>query len=346
MTRVHPSQRETDLRPETFSVAPVTGETEWEALASGHPMGNIFCSWGWGTYKERTGWKVERLRIDDARGRPFGICSVSTRRKLGQRLFHVQGGPLILSSDDDKLAHTMLETLVAHLRPGRLDLVVLSPYHFRSPALLLGMLSFGFCPLVTRADHTLMLDTSRGVGPIRDGLGSRFKRGLKPGKGAPLEATFPDTPEARMTAMQRMAPIYDRLALRKGFEARTSVLDLAPIAARDPRFVVLEIRQGEEVVASCLSHVAGDLMVYMVAATTEAGLRSNAGYFALWSMVGRAVEMGIRRFDTGGVDPYGSPGVFRFKRGLAQDARQSEPVWLWSRSRLLGNALRSYMTWS
>lgn len=327
-------------------MVPVTAEADWEVLASGHPLDNIFCSWGWGTYKESTGWKVERLRIDDARGRPFGLCSISSQRRLGQRVFHVQGGPLILASDDDKLARSMLEALVAHLRPGLLDVVVLSPYHFRSPALLLGMLSFGFSPLVTRADHTLMLETSRGIGPIRDGLGSRFRRGLKPGKGTPLEARFPKTAEERLAAMQRMAPIYDRLALRKGFEPRTSVRELAPIVARDPRFVVLEVRQGVEVVASSLSHVSGALMVYMVAATTEAGLRSNAGYFALWSMVERAIEMGMERFDCGGVDPYGSPGVFRFKRGLAQDARQSEPVWLWSRSRLACNALRAYVAWS
>ena len=328
-----------------FLVVAVDDPLAWEALGADHPLRSIFCSWGWGAYKQATGWHVRRLRIDLPSGEPFALCSVSERRRLGARLLHIQGGPLVLGCERVEPVARALEAVVAHLRPGPFDVVMVHTYAFRTDCLLLALLASGFAPVTSRADFTLMVDLTRGLDPIREAMSRRWRRSLKHAA-ARLEARFPVDRAGRLAAMQRFEPMYRRLAERKRFEVRTSVGELASIVADDSRYVVLEVLDGSEVVAIRIAHVAGDLLTEFLAATSERALESHAGYFAMWSMIERASSLGLARVDAGGVDPFGSPGVFQFKRGIAREVRASGPIWLWSRSRLVRNALQAYMTWS
>jgi hypothetical protein len=332
------------VEAEMLRVEAVADAGEWERLAGKHPMASIFTAWGWGKYKEGTGWSAVRLKVEGADGRLVGLCSVAIRRKLGVRVFHVQGGPLLMN-DDDELGARVLMAIVGHLAPGPFDVVAISTYYFRTDALVMGLLSSGFCPVLNRVDYTLMLDLSKGIESVRAGISRRWKRALKT-SGSSLRVRFPEDAESRRAAVGRFGPMYESLARRKRFEARTSIPELAEFVANDPRFVVLEILDGEEVVAIRIAHVAGEFMTDFLAATTESAMRSSAGYVAMWSLVERAAAMGCKRLDCGGIDPFSNPGVFRFKRGICQAVRQSEPVWIWSRSTMLRRAVQAFLTWS
>lgn len=329
-----------------YTVAVVDDPARWQQLGAAHRLENVFRSWGWGEYKVATGWSVERLRVDDAGGAAVAVCSVATKRKLSLRLLHIQGGPLLLAGDDDdERARAALEAVLAHLAVGRRDLVVVSTYYFASPGLVMGLLAAGFAPAVNSGSFTLMLDLSRGLAPVEAGLNRSWRRALRR-SGSPLTARFPSSIEDRLAAVARFAPMYEALAQRKQFGARTSIPDLAPIVAHDPRWIILEVLDGEKVVAIRIAHRAGDLVTDWLAATTEEALRSSAGFFAMWSLVEHATALGAKRLDCGGIDPHRNPGVFRFKRGVTRDVRQSEPLWLYGRSKLLRNLAQIYFNWS
>ena len=85
-------------------------------------MASICTAWGWGKYKEGTGWSAVRLKVEGADGRLVGLCSVAIRRKLGVRVFHVQGGPLLMN-DDDELGARVLMAIVGHLAPPQLPVL-------------------------------------------------------------------------------------------------------------------------------------------------------------------------------------------------------------------------------
>jgi hypothetical protein len=63
----------------------------------------------------------------------------------------------------------------------------------------------------------------------------------------------------------------------------------------------------------------GDTCVYLLGATSEAGLETRAAYLLQWNTILLAKERGIRWYDLGGVDPEGNPGVYHFKRGVGGD---------------------------
>lgn len=340
-TPMEATERGSAASPPSFTAVVVHDIVEWDALVARTSGTNVFCGSGWGGYKQRTGWSVERIRVDDGSGQPVALCSVSSKRKLGFRVLHIQGGPVLIDGDDDR-AREALDAIVDHLQLARSDLVFVSPYFFGSPTLTLALLQVGFSPVITQGDFTLMLDLASGLGNVEAGLNRSWRRTLKKSQKS-LVARFPDTAADRRAAVARLAPMYAGLASRKSFEAKTSVPDLADVVADDPRWIVVEVLDGDEVVAIRIAHIGGDLVTDWIAATSEAALRSNAGYFAMWSLVGRAVALGAKRLDCGGIDPYRNPGVFRFKRGISRDVRQSEPIWLYSRSRLLRSLVAAFL---
>jgi hypothetical protein len=332
------------LPEETFIFKPIHDRAIWEALVHGHSNGSIFSSWGWGAYKQATGWDVTRLRIEDESGTLVACCSVSAKKKFGLSLLHIQGGPLLYGTEHVEQVARMFRQLGRTMKLGPCDLMVVSPYWFGTKCLVMGLLSGGFLPVVNRSHYTLLIDLKSGLEPIKKQMSRQWKKKLK-GASAVLEARFPSDAHARRQALQRFAPMYAKLAQRKGFEIKTDVLALMPVVAEDPRFVVLEVLDGDEVVAIRVAHRAGGLMTDFLAATSEMAQRTNAGYFAAWMLVEHAVALGLERMDCGGIDPFHSPGIFQFKRGLSHDACQSEPVWVWSRSKLVRNAAQIYATW-
>ena len=71
----------------------------------------------------------------------------------------------------------------------------------------------------------------------------------------------------------------------------------------------------------------GDSAIYLLGATSDAGLNSKGAYFLQWTMIRWLKRTGIKSYDLGGIDPEGNPGVYHFKRGISGvDICQIEPV--------------------
>jgi hypothetical protein len=71
----------------------------------------------------------------------------------------------------------------------------------------------------------------------------------------------------------------------------------------------------------------GDSAIYLLGATSDAGLNSKGAYLLQWTLICWLKNRGTKSYDLGGIDPEGNPGVYHFKRGLSgADICQINPI--------------------
>jgi hypothetical protein len=79
-------------------------------------------------------------------------------------------------------------------------------------------------------------------------------------------------------------------------------------------------------VAGLVASAMGDSAIYLLGATSDAGLNAKGAYLLQWTMISWLKELGIKSYDLGGIDPVGNPGVYHFKKGFSgADICQIEP---------------------
>jgi hypothetical protein len=80
-------------------------------------------------------------------------------------------------------------------------------------------------------------------------------------------------------------------------------------------------------VAGIIVSAMGDSAIYLLGATSDAGLSAKGAYLLQWTMIAWLKDRGIRYYDLGGIDPDGNPGVYYFKRGFSgADTCQINPL--------------------
>ncbi len=71
----------------------------------------------------------------------------------------------------------------------------------------------------------------------------------------------------------------------------------------------------------------GDSAIYLLGATSDAGLHSKGAYLLHWHLIDWLKAKGTRWYDLGGIDPERNPGVYQFKKGFSgADVCQIEPL--------------------
>lgn len=324
------TERETGLRVLAVTDVPTWDEAVWEQA-----RGSIFAASGWGTYKSRRGAAIERLSVVDENGDVMGLAQVQRRRRGIVRHFYVQGGPL-LTAKGERHGEAVLRALLAHLDLGPLDLLVADANRTESPGTVLGLLATGFRPVTTAGRHTLEVDLAGGLDAVQAGMEQRWRKALRKAERNPaLTVRFLDDPAERLAAFDAFTAMYALLKSRKGFSNDFDPGAYRDLAANDPRHVMLEVRDGEELCLVRIAHLSRDRFTDFFTASTERAKANAAAYLAVWSFIRRAAEEGCRIFDFGGIDPAGNRGVYDFKRGLTRNVASSGPLWLHGRHRLV-----------
>ncbi len=335
--------RETAERGHGYAVARTDDRAGWEVLLARHPRRNVFCSWGWGDYKARLRWQTERFLIEDKTGACIGLAQVQTRTVAGRRLVYMHGCPLFFV-DDDTVVERALAALIDHLKPGRLDLVAIRFERFDRPAEVIALLANGFDPVLNHANYTLVIDLAEGLAAVRAKLRRNRAQQLRKALANPkLNTRFLTDPDERRTALAAFADMHTAIAARKGFAEAVDVDVFRETLLDDPRFIMLEVREGERIAAVRIATTNADRLNDLFAASDEGALANGVNTLAVWRMIEYAAESGLRFFDACGIDARANPGVVRFKRGLGGDVVQSGPLWLFGRSRLLRTAVGAYL---
>ncbi len=320
---------------EDYFVCPAEDDAEWEAQLLRHPSRNVYLSCGWGAYKARLGWTVERLFVRSGDGTCLGMAQVQRYSKLGLQLIYIHGGPLFFTSDDT-VTERGLETLLAHLDPGRFGFLIVNYERFDTPAAVMALLTNRFDPILNRAHHTLVIDTADGLDALRRRLRRNRAKQLRKGlANTRFRTRIVTSDRDRRVALDAFAGMYTTLAVRKRFAEAVDIDAFRETLIDDQRFVMLEVRDGDHIVAVRIAHVGADRLTDFFVASDESALNNGVNTLAVWRMIEYTAKSGLRYYDAGGFDPVASPGVARFKRGLAGSVVQSGPLWLFDRSRVV-----------
>src|SRR5215469_11410007 len=164
--------------------------------------------------------------------------------------------------------------------------------------------------------RTLVLDLAPSLDELRKGFDSKWRNKLSGAERNKLEVIGGSgTAEYRT-----FCKIYEEMRRRKRFESTVNVNDFGRIQenlVESQRMRVLICQDKGIPVAGLVASAIGDSAIYLLGATSDAGLKFKGAYLLQWTLICWLKERGIKSYDLGGVDPDENPGVYSFKRGLS-----------------------------
>ena len=138
--------------------------------------------------------------------------------------------------------------------------------------------------------------------------------------------------------------VYSEMFGRKNFNSTVDVYEFGRMQADLPgplKMQVLLCEKDGQVLNAVVVSAIGDTAIYLLGATSAAGLKLKGAYLLQWQAVQWAKSRGCRWYELGGINPETNPGVYHFKSGLGGEHVEQAGVYDLSgswRSRALINA--------
>jgi lipid II:glycine glycyltransferase (peptidoglycan interpeptide bridge formation enzyme) len=244
---------------------------------------------------------------------------------------YINGGPLVRTGDDSDL-HRLEDCLHALIREyveeRRLVLRILAPVgdaEWNESAVEV-FISCGFMPAKrSQTYRTIVMDITRPAEEIRKSLHQKWRNCLNKAERQGLEVEGGNNLEL----LEQFNELFHSFVERKGFSVDLDANFYAKVQGshlEGEHYYTSIARQEGRVVAGHVSSMLGDTCVYLLGATHPEALKSNAAYLLQWHTIETARARGLRRYDLGGIDPEGNPGVYRFKQRMGgEDLRAPGP---------------------
>jgi len=164
--------------------------------------------------------------------------------------------------------------------------------------------------------RTLLLDLSPDLDTIRKQLDQKWRNQLNRSEKNGLtlrEGTGEDLYDV-------FVELYRQMLDRKQFRTDVDVEVFRSVQKALPEIQKMRIlvceSEGRPVAAMVGTRI-GDRGIYLLGASNNDGNRKKGSYFLQWRMIKWLKEQGRSRYDLGGIDPDGNPGVYHFKRGIS-----------------------------
>jgi lipid II:glycine glycyltransferase (peptidoglycan interpeptide bridge formation enzyme) len=163
--------------------------------------------------------------------------------------------------------------------------------------------------------HTARVDLSPDLDTLRANLQSRWRSYLKNAE----KAGFIVTMDCGDDQYERFARMYHELMARKHFETGVDIEDFRQVQRTLPAASKMQVlvcqKDGVDLNALVVS-AHGDTGIYLLAATSDEGLKTRGAYLLQWRAMEHLKQQGFRWYDLGGMNPDRNPGVYQFKSGL------------------------------
>jgi lipid II:glycine glycyltransferase (peptidoglycan interpeptide bridge formation enzyme) len=171
----------------------------------------------------------------------------------------------------------------------------------------------GYAPTSIPGYRTLVLDLTQPVDAIRKSLDQKWRNSLNRSEKNGL-SVLEGTDDG---LYERFARMYREMIDRKRFRSSVDIDLFAEVQRNLPeeqkmRIFLCECRG--VAVAAAIGTCIGDTGIYLFGATSDDGKELN---LLQWRMIAWMKERGCRRYDLGGIDPEGNPGVYHFKKGIS-----------------------------
>jgi lipid II:glycine glycyltransferase (peptidoglycan interpeptide bridge formation enzyme) len=173
--------------------------------------------------------------------------------------------------------------------------------------------------------RTFLVDLTPPLERLRSGLDAKWRNKLKGAEKNGLTVISGNGIEE----YQAFREMYSQMRKRKTFETSVDADEFGRMQealSESQRMRILICQEKGVPVAGLVVSALGDSAIYLLGATSDAGLNAKGAYLLQWTMICWLKEQGIETYDLGGIDPEGNPGVYYFKRGLSGvDCTQIKP---------------------
>jgi lipid II:glycine glycyltransferase (peptidoglycan interpeptide bridge formation enzyme) len=173
--------------------------------------------------------------------------------------------------------------------------------------------------------RTLLMDITPPLEELRSRLDAKWRNKLRGAEKNNLTVISGHGSEEFRTFCE----IYFELRKRKPFETTVNADEFGRIQealTESQRMRVLICLDKGTPVAGLVASAIGDSAIYLLGATSDAGLNAKGAYLLQWDLICWLKKRGIKSYDLGGIDPEENPGVYYFKRGLSGvDTRHIRP---------------------
>lgn len=163
--------------------------------------------------------------------------------------------------------------------------------------------------------RTFRVDLSPTIDDLRGGLHQRWRNKLKNGEKAGFNISVGTSAEM----YEQFTIAYEEMMARKRFETTVDIYEFQRIQASLAdalKMTVLVCEKDGQVYNSLVVATGGDTGIYLLAATSNAGLQANGAFVLQWKAMELLKERGFRWYDLGGANPEKNPGGYQFKSGM------------------------------
>ena len=300
--------------------------SEWNNTISHFDDMNVYQTSEWADHKSASGWSVVRLvcLADGARVVTAAQC-LYRGGPLSTVVVWVPGGPI---GDLNKVTPKFVDLLKSHLNTKLIYVriaVMRSANHVTSQQLTSHKWNKSTTTIGTKSSLVHFLDAEESIRLTR--CSSNWKRNLKRStkiQSSPYIWHKPNS-TSLSSAYQEMNDYkqIEGVSLNRSAQDLQSAIDvfgdkLILVRSDDANGNALAIRG-----ALCFGDTAWDY----IAITTPAGRKTYASYAVFWALAESCFQLGMQRFDLGGIDPINNRGVYDFKRGTGSFQVDYEGEW-------------------
>jgi lipid II:glycine glycyltransferase (peptidoglycan interpeptide bridge formation enzyme) len=177
-----------------------------------------------------------------------------------------------------------------------------------------------------RAYRTTVLDLSLGLDKLRANLNGKWRNCLNTAEKAGLRAECGVSTEH----FDRFLKVYDQMWSQKRFGSGVrmdAIRAFQQTACASCKFLIWILQDHDVDVAAGVFSALGNTMLYFLGATSPSARKgSNPGYLMQWLTLQKAVEMGLRYYDLGGLTDLPESGVDLYKNRMG-GSRVVYPGW-------------------
>jgi FemAB family len=306
-----------DYRAEFDSVE----EEGWYQILREFDDANLYQTWAYGlvTYGRR---KMSHL-ILKKNGNVTAAAQVRFEKLpfINLGIAYVQWGPLWMVRGAEPDVETFRQAIRAlrdeYVRKRGLVLRLFPKLFEEEASLLLKVLEeegFSSCKEVRK--RTILMDLNPSLEDLWAGMEGSCRRSVRLAMKYGLELLE----GSEDTLFKTVVDIHKEMVSRKKFVPGSDIRQFRSMQAFLPeefKMKVLVGRSKEGVCAGLICSAIGRTAIYLLGATSNAGMKSRGSYLLQWKLIEQLKRSGCTVYNLNGINPKRNPGTYKFKSRLA-----------------------------